>query len=158
MIRVPLVSRPYLLDLLIGSLSPVAHLLACDIPLDWCATLEEMREPVGGGYAPQATTGWTPAELVTPVGRTTADPLVWMHAGPTRAETVYGYYMTDGVSGPLIWCELSSLGPLPWGSLGDVIAFLPRFDLGPLGIGVNEPELPLCGFAASVEEGEGGAS
>lgn len=133
MIIVPDVGLLELVPDLVRSITAVVHLYV--EPVLWSAstTLADLSELTGGGYSPQRERTWSPAEIRGKMAVTTGDPLRWQRAGSGGPFLVYGYYVTDGESGPLLWGEERQAGAIPWERDGDTVIVVPRFALGRCG-------------------------
>lgn len=138
MIVTPLPSLERLLDVLIGALSPWVHLYVVDITLTPLTVLADLTECTVPGYTPQKTTGWSAATIAGHVAVTYADPLVYTHGAGAGFQDVWGYYVTDGLSGPLLWCERGGAPPYALHVLGEGVLVQPRFTLGDC----NSPQPP----------------
>lgn len=129
---VPYVPSTRLLDNLLDQLGAVYHLYVVFVKPDQDTTLEDLVEASFEGYAPLAVPVWTPAVLVGGSAAAYGDPLLWTRSSSGSPQMVYGYYVTAGVTGPLLWAELRELGPITVQEAGDRVYFTPALTLASL--------------------------
>lgn len=144
MFEFPLTSRCPLLDAIVAGLAPWVHLYVNNPTVTWCLIKADLHEATSGGYAPKLAINFAPAVLVGAVARAVADPLVWTRTDGMPAEQVYGYFITQGEDGDLLWCSLPRTDPFPWGLAGDQITLVPTLEFGPLASDLTEPYTPVC--------------
>jgi hypothetical protein len=118
-----------LLDSLLDQLGAVYHLYVVDVTPTLTTTLADLKEADWPGYAPIAVPVWTPAVLVGGSAAAYGDPLLWERASIGDSETVYGYYVTAGTRGPLLWAERRELGPIVVAGPGDRVYLTPALTL-----------------------------
>ena len=83
------------------------------------------------GYARQTLENWTPALLIASgFAQTEADVVTWTRGAGAGTEDIFGYFVLDA-SGNLLWAESPPWAPVTIDTLGQQLAFLPRFSLQP---------------------------
>lgn len=126
---IPDVAATYQLDELLDGLDTWYHLYAVPAVLGASTTLADLTESAWPGYAPIRVTTWSPALLIDGRAWSSADPALWTRGIGGVGGQVYGYYVTDGQTGSLIWCEARPGGPTPMLTSGDQVLVLPRLTL-----------------------------
>jgi hypothetical protein len=126
----PDVALTYIVDEFIGSIAPYVHLYMTDTPLTRRTTLADFVELDTPSYAAQRAVAWSPSTIRGSLAVTEADPIRWTRGAGGTPRDVYGYYVTDGVSGSLLWCERASTAPIPMRVLGDRLLVIARWSQG----------------------------
>lgn len=129
MIHIPYVSSPYLLDQLLGGITPYFHLYISAIADDPGITLADFDEADWPAYAPRRVTTWSPAVVQSGRAVSWADPQQWIRGTGGDTRDVYGYYATDTPGGPLLWWEPVEGSPLPMTAPSDSVLIRPRITL-----------------------------
>jgi hypothetical protein len=143
MLAVPESAQCYLLDRLIDGLDPWYHLFTADVWPDSTTTLAQLPEPQWEGYQPQRVNVWTSAIIRNGRAETTADPVEWVRGATGSPETVFGYFVTDGQGGPLLWAEhVCGRDGIAMESDADLVVVWPLLDMGYL---IGERCLPSGG-------------
>lgn len=130
MIVVPMTGLAYLAEELLGTLSPTYHLYVTPATLTPATILADLTEASWPGYAAVAVTKWSPPEQAAPPAISRGDPVTWTRGNGGQPAEVYGYYVTDGPAGPLLWAEASPTGALPMIQATDTVTIVPEFSLG----------------------------
>jgi len=78
------------------------------------------------GYKPQPAKGWTNAATVEGCTSSSADPILWSCAADTDPQDVWGYFVTMGLTGPLLFWEPRDTGPVRIAAKGDPVELFPR--------------------------------
>lgn len=107
------------------------HLFINDITPSAATVTTDLVEATFTGYEPQNIQGWTPAILRSGKAITWSDPIRFTCAANGPLQTVYGYYVTLGYDGPLLWLERRAMGPIPIANIGDLVIVLPSLTLSP---------------------------
>ena len=129
-ITVPDVGATACLDALLDEgVTTWYHLYVNDVSLGRATTLGDLTEADWPDYAPQRVTTWTPATVPIDRAVSAADPLLWTRGDGGDPRQVYGYYVTDGQTGPLLWAETRPQGPLPMVAPTDAVLVTPRVTL-----------------------------
>lgn len=105
------------------------HLYRTDTPLTRNTTLADLVELDTPGYLRQRAVSWSPPTIRGDQAVTEADPLRWTRGAGPPARQIYGYYVTFGSSGPLLWAERGIEAPYTWDTLGQRILVIARFSL-----------------------------
>jgi len=105
------------------------HLYINDLTPTLDSVLSDFVEASYPSYGPQIVQQWTDAVLVGGVAATYGDPLLWTVGSVVVPQTVYGYYVTGGPTGPLLWAELRELGPVPLDTVGARVYLTPALTL-----------------------------
>lgn len=126
---IPAVSAPYLLDVLLDGLTPWCHLYVVPVTLTVGTVIGDLVEATWSGYQPQRALGWTTADWEDDRAVTTADPLLWTYGPQPGPAIVYGYYVTDGRTGALLWAESREQGPIALNIAIDQVEVWPRLTL-----------------------------
>jgi hypothetical protein len=129
---VPYTGSLPLLDSLLFQLGAWYHLYVVDVVPDQDTTLADLVEASYPGYAAVQVTTWTPSVLVEGSAAAYADPILWTRSSSGSPQVVYGYYVTAGLGGPLLWAELRELGPITVQSAGDAVYLTPALTLASL--------------------------
>lgn len=129
MISIPDEAERYDLDTYLGSVEPWYHLFVNDLVPVGATILDDFVEATWPDYAPRKVTSWVPSVTVDGRAVATADPTTWTRGSGGPGASVYGYYVTDGSSGPLIWCERRAAGPIDMTMPTDSVQVLPRLTL-----------------------------
>lgn len=127
MLVIPDVAKIESLTRLIDAFGAYVHLYRNDIPLDSDTVITDFAESNYPGYVAQATSNWTEPVIVARRAQTSADPLLFTRTGTSVPQDVFGYYVTAGLSGPLLWCERGSAPPYPMRVPTDQVLILPRY-------------------------------
>lgn len=121
MIVVPNVGAVELLELLLPVWTPWVHLYTTDTPLELDTVIGDFVEANYPGYAAQLATGWTEPEIANRRANTMADPLIFARTNGDPQQECWGYYVTRGITGPLLWAERFADPPWPMRVSTDVI-------------------------------------
>lgn len=146
---VPITAELYLLAIVLDALTPFVHLYVNDVTPDPCSGVDQFQEADWQGYKPLPAKTWTPPVLRSHRAVSWSDPVQFLRGdiGPQRR--VYGYWMTDGLSGPLIWAERAPDTPvlrMDYG--GNFTTVYPQFSL-------QSESMPPCVYSGGVEVGGG---
>lgn len=101
--------------------SPYVHLYVEDVPLDRDIVLDDLVESEAPGYAAQLAIGWDTPVIRARRAYTEAEPLLFSRSDGSPSEQAFGYYVTQGMSGPLLWVERFEPAPFPWSDSTDQI-------------------------------------
>jgi len=93
------------LDTLLDGLDVWYHLYVNDLIPDRTTSLGDLVEPDWDNYLPQQVKTWTPSLIEDDRATAYADPLEWTRGPGGTADQVYGYFTTNGQTGPLLWVE-----------------------------------------------------
>lgn len=137
MIVLPVGAAQYCLDRLIDSVSPFYHLFVNDIQLGPNTTAADFIEASFAGYVPLGTGLWANAYLRQGIVTTLADALTWTCTRLGPLETLYGYWVTDGIDGAMLWCELASPPLIVVHQAGDQVQLTPLISLS------AQPSVPV---------------
>jgi len=129
MIVVPAVAENYLLDELLDRVTPYFHLFTSEMELGEKTVKEDFQEADWPDYKPAKVTTWSPALQVCGRAVSSADKTRWDRGEDGEPREVFGYYVTDGKDGPLLWCEQRSEGPIRMEFPSDFLVILPRITL-----------------------------
>jgi microcystin-dependent protein len=127
MIRVPYSCLIRVTDDFIGSVMPWVHLYVTEVTDTPLVDLVDFTECSAPGYSSQKTTGWTSPVIVDGAAVTQADPLVFSRGTGPPSQDVWGYYVTDGKLGPLLWWEPVGSVPMAFRTMGDIISVVARW-------------------------------
>lgn len=105
MIRIPESGRVRCLDAMLSDLDVWYHLYVVEVDTEDVESSGDLVEATFPGYAPVQVKTWSPAVMVDIHAASTADPVQWQRGSGGVDQDVYGYFTTDGVSGPLLWVE-----------------------------------------------------
>jgi hypothetical protein len=119
------------LDALSASQTIVVHLIKAPYVLVATMTAADVVEATYPGYTPQAASGWTPATIVGAAARTSADPLSFVRSSGAGGDSIYGYWMSDSIGGPIVGISDPQSPPLDMTVAGRQIIVIPRRSLGP---------------------------
>lgn len=132
MIVVPVVAGVYSLNRLLDAVTTYVHLYVNDYTPDDTTTLGSFTEASFDSYVVQLEKYWTNAISFYDVPTSWGEPLIWTAASTLALpQTVYGYYVTDGVAGSLLWCERAPT-PAVLASAGAQVMLQPRIQWGSL--------------------------
>ncbi len=140
MIVVPDAAERTLLDDLLDGVTTYYHLFSNDLTPSATTILGDFVEPMWPAYAPRTVTSWTPALTIAGRAVATADQQLWTRGPIGPPGLVYGYFVTDGSLGPLLWCERRAAGPVSMQMPGNSVLILPRLTLAECEEG-STPEL-----------------
>lgn len=92
--------------------------------------LEDFTEATFAGYTPLLATGWIAADI-DDSGRafSLGNLLTWTRGVGGAGQNVYGYFVTQGNPGPLIFAQRFVGAPYVMTTPGQVITVLPTFTL-----------------------------
>lgn len=127
MLVVPNVSAISTLQILVDNWDAWVHLYMADVPLDRATVLADLVELDVPGYAAQAAMGWTDPEIVEGRAQTGADPVLFTRGAGTPQRDVWGYFVTQGLSGDLLWVERALNPPIPFRVSTDNWTVIPRY-------------------------------
>jgi hypothetical protein len=130
-IVIPLTSRPALLDALLDGLDTWYHLFMTALPSDTDLSLDDFTEIDWPDYTPQQVKYWAPALLDGEYAYSTADPVEWQATDDQENRKVWGYYVTNGRDGALLWWEMRCEAPIDMSVTGAVCVVWPRLTLPP---------------------------
>jgi hypothetical protein len=119
------------LDTLSQAQTVVVHLVAAPYDLVATMTAGDLTEASYPGYSPQAASGWTPATMVGALAKTSADPLSFVRSSGSGGDSIYGYWMSDGSSGPIVGVSDPLSPPFDLTTAGQEVIVIPRRSLGP---------------------------
>lgn len=125
-IIVPDVAATYDLDELLDQLDTWYHLYTVPAVLGPSTTLADLTEAAWPDYAPVRVNTWSPASIVEDRAVSLGDPVLWVRGSGGMPAQVYGYYVTDGRTGPLVWCEARAQGATPMIAAHDQVLVLPE--------------------------------
>jgi hypothetical protein len=128
-IVVPNVAADVLLDDLIEAIDTYYHLYVNAATLGPDTTLTDLTEAAWPDYRSMRVTTWSPAIALEGTAASQADPVVWVRGVGGLAVDVYGYYVTDGATGPLLWVEARPSGPTPMRAATDTVIVTPQLTL-----------------------------
>ena len=132
MIVVPIAGASELMLLLTDALTAVYHLYVEPVTLGPDTVLSSFTEASWAGYAPLKVAKWYPPAVDALPAVDSADPLVWTLAAAITPVTVYGYWVTHGLSGALCWAESAPAGGYVMADAGDCITLIPVITLAAL--------------------------
>lgn len=135
-ITVPEIAETYDLDALLEDLDTWFHLYVTRLSLGRGTLLADFTEASWPAYQPLRVTTWSPSQILRGRAWSSADPTQWTRGSGGAPAQVYGYYVTDGRTGPLLWCESRQQGPTPMTAPTDMVVVLPRLTLR----GDDDPE------------------
>lgn len=118
-----------LLDDMLDNVETWFHLFVDDVNPTADLAIGGFTEPGWEGYAALKMAQWTPAIWAKTRAITWGEQLRWISPGTVPVQKVYGYYVTDGQFGPLLWSERDPTGPIDAGSPGTPINIYPEFSL-----------------------------
>lgn len=107
------------------------HLFVNPAILSIDTVLADLTEATYPGYYQQNISGWSPATVQGSGATSWSDPIVFGCAGGMAPEYVYGYYVTRGSPGRLLWAELRPQGPIRMWLDSDLCVVLPSLTLTP---------------------------
>lgn len=128
-ITIPNVAEVNLLDRLLDKVETWYHLYVNSIVLGPATVKTDFVEGSWPGYAAKKVTTWTPAITVSGRAESSADQQQWIRTFDGSGQLVYGYYVTDGQTGPLLWCETRAAGPIRMQFSSDTVTVMPRVTL-----------------------------
>ena len=132
MILFPDSAATYALDQWVDQRATWYHLFQLPIELDHTTALSDFGEVVFAGYSAEDVSTWTNATLFRGVATTWGDPLLWTClVDPVPVAVIRGYYVTDGPTGPLLWCEMAPEATTI-DTAGQQVAVQPRLQWGAL--------------------------
>lgn len=129
MIVVPNVGAAALLDDMLAEVDTYYHLYTNDETLTSATVLADLTEATWPDYRAMRVTTWSPAIAVEGTAASQADPVLWVRGVGGLAVDVYGYYVTDGQTGPLLWIEARPAGPTPMRAATDTVLVTPQLTL-----------------------------
>jgi len=129
LIRVPYVAEISLLVRLLGNITGYVHLYRNDVTITTATTLGDLVEMDVPGYSAQPAVGWTGPVIVSGRAVSAADPILFTRSAGLPSRVAYGYYVTDGPSGDLLWVQRGAEAPYPFGNATDTILVIPRLTL-----------------------------
>jgi len=119
------------LDTLSASQTVYVHLISEIYVLAATMTPASVTEASYPGYAAQIASGWTPATMVGVQAKTSADPLQFLRSAGSGGDSIWGYWMSDGATGPIVGISDPLTVPLSLLVAGDQVIVIPRRSLGP---------------------------
>lgn len=132
MIVVPTEAGVYCLNRLLDAVTTYVHLFRNDYTPDDTTTLASFVECSFDSYNVQYERYWTNAIAFYDVPTSWGEPLIWTAASTLNMpQTIYGYWITDGASGSLLWCERAP-APVTLAGAGAQVILQPRIQLGAL--------------------------
>jgi hypothetical protein len=132
MIVLPIPSSIYLLYRLVVEIDTYYHLYITDTTLGIHTTLGDLTEAAWPAYQPVRAHSWSPPLLAAGVVTTWSDPILWTRGTTGPASNVYGYYVTDGRAGPLLWVERAVAAPIRMSLPADTVMVLPQLTFSAL--------------------------
>lgn len=129
MIVIPQAGAVPLLDHLLQQLQPWFHLYTNDLVPGDLTVLTDFTEATFPGYAAQRAVGWTDALVVSGIATSYADGLVFSRTMDGISISIYGYFVTSGKTGGLLWAEYRAGGPIVLTHTGDTCDVLPSLTL-----------------------------
>lgn len=115
---VPDVGKMQLLDDLLEAEETWLHLYQNNYtPVDG-SVLGSFTEADFSGYEAVLIDSWTASSIVSGRARSVADPEVFTQDGGSTGNDIYGYYITKGETGALLWAERGSGAPYDMNSAG----------------------------------------
>lgn len=129
MIVIPSVGGVALLNLLTDAYTAWYHLYTNPLTPNAASVLTDFVEASFGGYAPLRSVGWTDALVVGDVPTAYADALVFACTVSGSPQSIYGYYVTQGKTGGLLWAQSRDAGPVVITNVGDSLDVLPTLSL-----------------------------
>lgn len=127
MIQIPNVAAIYTLERLWSVIDPWIHLYRTDTPLSYDTVLADFVEVSIDSYAPVRLQTWTDPEIESRRAVTTRDPVEWVWSSGDAQQEVWGYYVTDGRDGPLLWCGRGEAPPYLVGADRQPVRIVPRY-------------------------------
>jgi len=126
---IPNAAELVLLDRLLDKVTTWYHLYVTATVLGAGTVIGDFTEADWTDYAPKKVTTWSPAVTLSGRAVSNADQTMWIRGsgGPTRF--VFGYYVTDGEDGPLLWCEERVAGSIRMQFSTDTVTVVPRITL-----------------------------
>jgi len=129
MIVTPYIGAMALLDFLTDELGTWIHLYTNDLTPYAGTVLTDFVEASFPGYAPVQVKTWSVAMLQDGRAVTVSDPRTWTLPSAIPAVEVFGYFVTQGKSGALLWVERRTAGPIIMQNAGDQATVIPRLTL-----------------------------
>jgi hypothetical protein len=114
------------LDALNSAQTVVVHLISSPYTLSPTMTVADLTEASYPGYFPQAASGWSPATMSGPRAVSAADPLSFVRSSGSGGDVIYGYWMSDSISGPILGVSDPLSVPLELLTPGQQIIVIPR--------------------------------
>jgi hypothetical protein len=125
-------SECYLLDALLEALETWCHLYQNDIAPKDVVDRTSFAELDVTGYAPQAVSSWVLAVFRDGRAVSDADPVQFSRGSGMEARDVYGYFITQGRDGPLLWWQRVPGDPQPMRLPTDKVTVYPQLALRPI--------------------------
>jgi hypothetical protein len=119
------------LDVLSGTQTVYVHLISATYVLSATMTSASVTEASYPGYTPQAASGWTPATMVGSQAKTSSDPLLFTRSSGAGGDSIYGYWLSDGPTGPMVGASTPLTVPFDMTVAGKEVIVIPRRSLGP---------------------------
>jgi hypothetical protein len=129
MISIPASGTAALLNVILDPNFYWYHLYTNEVFPGDVETSGDFTEADFPGYEAQQAKSWTDAATVAGCTYSVADPVLWTCSADTEPALMYGYFVTMGESGPLIWWEPRPTGPVRIASKGDQVEAFPRLTL-----------------------------
>lgn len=131
---VPSIAEPVLLALLVNKALPedlLVHLFCNDVTPTQTDTLARYMEATFPGYAPVRLPGtaWTLTVGRPTTAQATVAPFRLTEVPVTPGQSIYGYFVTQHVSGVLLWAERAPDAPIPLSVTGQTITVVPILTL-----------------------------
>lgn len=119
MLCFPAASRTSALDIFTSGLNAWIHLYRTDTPISADTVLGDFLELDVTGYAPLPVRWWTPAVLQGVYAKTWGENRYFQRGAGGFVREVWGYYITQGETGQLLWAERGPDPPYPMAVAGD---------------------------------------
>lgn len=119
-----------LLNSLLTQWYPWYHLYVNDYTPSSASTVGDFVEASWPDYESRLVRTFTPSMWGGASAVSFADPQRWVRGGGGSPAMVYGYYVTNGLAGPLVLAERRAFGPITMTSATDVALVLPSISFG----------------------------
>lgn len=126
MIEFPIVAANESLLVYLRAGPTVYHLFTSPAAITPATVIPDFVEPNWPGYAPQTVPRWYPDLPLALPAIARADPLVWYVTTQIQPVTVLGYFVTAGIDGQLLWCEMGPTGGWTLASPGQCVTLYPK--------------------------------
>lgn len=129
MIFSPAVAAVQALDLLTDSWDTWYHLYTNPVVMNSALLKADFIEASWTDYRPLRMAYWSPAIWRKVAAFSWGEQLRWVSPGTIPGVRVEGYFVTNGETGPLLFCERSSRGPIDMASPGNEVNLYPEYSL-----------------------------